>query len=54
MALVDEIEATKTRPSAWLEMVEREATTLMAMARIEAEDRKDRREKEKASETAED
>lgn len=44
-ALSDEV-ATLPRPSVWLDLVEREHGYLMAMARLEAEDRKEKRQED--------
>lgn len=41
--LVDELELVKASHVQWLDMVEREVGYLMALARLEAEDRKSRR-----------
>lgn len=40
--LRDELDSTKTSSRSWLDLIEREATYIMALARVEAEDRKEK------------
>lgn len=42
--LSEEVASAKVKPSVWLDLVERESGYLIALARMEAEDRKARRE----------